>query len=233
MSDKNNTNKTELNCIARIHTDFPSKFGIPRQSGLESNIARIVMEPEYRRAEAFRGLEDYSHIWVIWDFSENHRDGWSPTVRPPRLGGNERMGVFATRSPFRPNPIGISSLKLLKIDYDCEEAPVLIVSGADMMNGTPIFDIKPYIVADCHDDCKEGFSGRVKQHFLEVRMQTEKPEGMTDEQLETLVGALSEDPRPSYQRDENRIYGMRFSKWDVKFSVSGDNLFVNGFEKIE
>lgn len=232
MKDNKSLNKTELNYIARIHTDFPSKFGIPRQSGLESNIARIVMEPEYRRKEAFRGLEEYSHIWVIWDFSENHRDTWSPTVRPPRLGGNERMGVFATRSPFRPNPIGISSLKLICIDYDCEDAPVLIVSGADMMNGTPIFDIKPYIAADCHEDAKEGFSGRVKHHFLSVELDCEKPSDMTDEQLETLLEALREDPRPSYQRDENRIYGMSFAKWDVKFSVCEDKLTVKGFDKL-
>ena len=223
---------TNLKYIAKIHTDFPSKFGIPRQSGLKDNIARIVMEPEYRRAEAFRGLEDYSHIWVLWDFSENHRDSWSPTVRPPRLGGNERMGVFATRSPFRPNPIGMSSLKLIKIDYDCVDAPVLIVSGADMMNLTPIFDIKPYIQVDVHTDAKEGFSAAVKQHFLKVEFKAEIPKELSENQLSALTGALSEDPRPSYQHDEKRVYGMSFAKWDVKFTVENNVLTVVEFDNL-
>jgi tRNA (adenine37-N6)-methyltransferase len=223
---------TNLKYIAKIHTDFPSKFGIPRQSGLKDNIARIVMEPEYRRVEAFRGLEGYSHIWVLWDFSENHRDSWSPTVRPPRLGGNERMGVFATRSPFRPNPIGMSSLKLIKIDYDCADAPVLIVSGADMMNLTPIFDIKPYIQADVHTDAKEGFSAAVKQHFLKVEFKAEIPKELSENQLSALTGALSEDPRPSYQHDEKRVYGMNFAKWDVKFTVENNVLTVVEFDNL-
>ena len=209
--------------IARIRTDFPTKFGIPRQSGLVKELqGRIVFEPEYRNPEAVRGLEDFSHVWLIWEFSESKRDGWSPTVRPPKLGGNIRKGVFATRSPFRPNPIGLSAVKLEKVDIHPELGPVLYVSGADLMDGTPIYDIKPYIpFADCIVDAKGGFTEETDNSLLEVYFPEELLNFITNEKQKALLQVLALDPRPSYQEDEERIYGLEFAGFDIRFRVKG------------
>lgn len=214
--------------VARIRSDFPEKFGIPRQSGIvESLEAKIVFEPEFRVTDAVRGLEDFSHIWLIWEFSEAVRDSWSPTVRPPRLGGNVRMGVFATRSPFRPNPIGLSCVKLLKIEHDEALGPVLTVAGADLMNGTPIYDIKPYIpYADCHPDAKGGFTTKVEMKPLTVDFPADLLEKVPAEKRAALIGVLEQDPRPRYQDDPERVYGLSFAGMDVKFSVSDRTLTV-------
>ena len=217
-----------MNPIAIIKTDFPEKFGIPRQSGLvESLEARIIFKSEYRNADAVRGLEDFSHIWLIWEFSEAVRGEWSPTVRPPRLGGNVRMGVFATRSPFRPNPIGLSCVKLLKVEQDTALGPVLTVAGADLMDGTPIYDIKPYIpYADAHPEATGGFTTTVQMPGLEVDFPADLlamvPEGKRD----ALIGVLAQDPRPRYQKDPERIYGLTFAGMDVRFTVQADRLTV-------
>ena len=207
--------------VARIRSDFPEKFGIPRQSGfVESLEAKIVFEPEFRVMDAVRGLEDFSHIWLIWEFSEAVRDTWSPTVRPPRLGGNVRMGVFATRSPFRPNPIGLSCVKLLKVEQDETLGPVLTVAGADLMDGTPIYDIKPYIpYADCHPDAKGGFTTNVEMKPLTVDFPAELLEKVPQGKRDALIGVLEQDPRPRYQKDPGRIYGLSFAGLEVKFSV--------------
>lgn len=222
--------ETDMKIIAKIRSDFPTKFGIPRQSGrVEGLTARIVFEPEYRVREAVKGLEDFSHIWLIWEFSEAVREKWSPTVRPPCLGGNERMGVFATRSPFRPNSIGLSCVKLEQIDLKCKEGPVLVVSGADLMDGTPIFDIKPYIpAADCHPEALGGFAEKVEQHFLKVEIPQKWVAMIPEEKLEALKGVLREDPRPAYQKDPRRIYGMPFAGMDVHFQVKDGVLSVCG-----
>ena len=214
--------------VARIRSDFPEKFGIPRQSGIvESLEAKIVFEPEFRVTDAVRGLEDFSHIWLIWEFSEAVRDSWSPTVRPPRLGGNVRMGVFATRSPFRPNPIGLSCVKLLKIEHDEALGPVLTVAGADLMNGTPIYDIKPYIpYADCHPEAKGGFTTTVDMKPLTVDFPADLLEKVPAEKRSALIGVLEQDPRPRYQKDPERVYGLSFAGMDVKFSVSDRTLTV-------
>ena len=216
--------------IAHIENDFPTKFGIPRQSGRVGALkARIVFEPEYRNVDACRGLEEFSHIWLIWEFSEAKRTKWSPTVRPPRLGGNVRKGVFATRSPFRPNSIGLSCVKLEKIDLESKEAPVLIVSGADLMDGTPIYDIKPYLpVADCHPEALGGFATKVEQHFLQVEIPEEWKARIPEDKLTALEGVLREDPRPAYQKDPERIYGMPFAGMDVHFQVKEGILTVCG-----
>ena len=218
----------EMKVIARIHNDFPTKFGIPHQSNrLETLKATIVFEPEYRVAEAFRGLEEYSYIWLIWQFSEAVRDTWSPTVRPPRLGGNTRMGVFATRSPFRPNNLGLSSVKLEKIEFDQELGPILHISGADLMNGTPIFDIKPYIpYADCHPEATGSFTEYSKDHHLKVEFPQELLERIPEESREALIAVLADDPRPAYQNDPERSYGMPFGEKDIHFRVDGDILRV-------
>ncbi|MBH1940778.1 tRNA (N6-threonylcarbamoyladenosine(37)-N6)-methyltransferase TrmO [Mobilitalea sibirica] len=210
-----------LKVIARIRTDFPSKFGIPRQSGLiEALKAVIVFEPEYRNPDALRGLEDFSHIWMIWGFSENVRETWSPTVKPPRLGGNQRMGVFATRSPFRPNPIGLSSVKLDRIEIDNNHGPVLYVSGADMMDNTPIYDIKPYIpYADSHPGAMAGFVDTYKYEKLKVEFSDHLLGLLPEDKREAIVGVLACDPRPSYQNDPERIYGVEFAGFDVRFKV--------------
>ncbi|HRG03974.1 MAG TPA: tRNA (N6-threonylcarbamoyladenosine(37)-N6)-methyltransferase TrmO, partial [Paludibacteraceae bacterium] len=202
--------------IARIRTDFPTKFGIPRQSGLVKELqGRIVFEPEYRNPEAVRGLEDFSHVWLIWEFSESKRDGWSPTVRPPKLGGNIRKGVFATRSPFRPNPIGLSAVKLEKVDIHPELGPVLHVSGADLMDGTPIYDIKPYIpYADCIPDAKGGFTRETDNSLLEVIFPENLLEIIPFEKQKAVMQILAFDPRPSYQEDDERIYGVEFAGFD-------------------
>ena len=217
-----------MNIIARIHSDFPTKFGIPRQSGLvEELTARIVFEPEYRVPEALRGLEDFSHIWLLWQFSEAVRTDWSPTVRPPRLGGNTRMGVFATRSPFRPNSIGLSCVKLLKVEPNTPEGPIITVGGADLMDGTPIFDIKPYIpYADCKSQATGGFTDQAGDFLLNVSFPPALLEQIPEAQQQALIGVLSHDPRPSYQRTPDRIYGMAFGDFDVRFRVEDDTLYV-------
>ena len=214
--------------IASIRTDFPTKFGIPRQSGLVKELqARIVFEPEYRNPEAVRGLEDFSHVWLIWEFSEAKRDGWSPTVRPPKLGGNIRKGVFATRSPFRPNPIGLSAVKLEQVEFHKELGPVLHVSGADLMDGTPIYDIKPYIpFADCIPDAKGGFTEETDNILLEVYFPEELLNFIPNEKQKALLQVLALDPRPSYQEDEERIYGLEFAGFDIRFRVAGKVLKV-------
>lgn len=219
----------EMKMIAHIESDFTEKFGIPRQSGLVENlVSRIVFEKEYRVPEAFRGLEDFSHIWIIWQFSEAVREDWSPTVRPPRLGGNKRMGVFATRSPFRPNSIGLSSVKLLKIDFDCPEAPVLYVSGADMLNGTPIFDIKPYLpYTDSHPEASGGFALQQKEGVLEVDFPPELLEKVRPELRNGLIEVLAQDPRPQYQNSPERVYTFDFAEYSVSFTVRDNALYVS------
>lgn len=219
----------EMKIIARIESNFTEKFGIPRQSGLVENlVSRIVFEKEYRVPEAFRGLEDFSHIWIIWQFSEAVREDWSPTVRPPRLGGNKRMGVFATRSPFRPNSIGLSSVKLLKIDFDCPEAPVLYVSGADMMNGTPIFDIKPYLpYTDSHPEASGGFALQQKEGVLDVDFPPELLEKIRPELRNGLIEVLAQDPRPQYQNSAERVYTFDFAEYSVSFTVRENTLYVS------
>lgn len=217
-----------MHIIARIRSDFPTKFGIPRQSGLVEELkATIVFKPEYRNPDALRGLEEFSHIWLIWQFSEAVRDKWSPTVRPPRLGGNTRMGVFATRSPFRPNAIGLSCVKLESIQKDPKLGTVLVVSGADLMDGTPILDIKPYLpYADSHPEATGGFTGNVGGKVLEVEFPPELLSQVPEDKREALIGVLSRDPRPSYQHDPDRVYGMAFGGVEVSFSVDGETLTV-------
>jgi tRNA-Thr(GGU) m(6)t(6)A37 methyltransferase TsaA len=217
-----------MKTIAHIETDFSTKFGIPRQSGMVEGLkGRIVFEPDYRNSDAVRGLEAYSHIWLIWAFSETAREEWSPTVRPPRLGGNKRMGVFATRSPFRPNPIALSSVRLESVELHTPEGPVLHVSGADMMNGTPIYDIKPYIVyADCHPDATGGFTDAITTQTLRVYFPEELLSSIPGEKREALLSILANDPRPSYQDDSERVYGLSFSGLDIRFTVEGDCLAV-------
>lgn len=218
----------EMEIIARIRSPFPEKFGVPRQSGLvESLQAQIVFEEGFRNADAVRGLEGFSHIWLIWQFSRAVRETWSPTVRPPRLGGNERMGVFATRSPFRPNAIGLSCVKLERIELDSRLGPVLHVSGADLMDGTPIFDIKPYIpYGDCHTDATGGFTDRAGEFLLKVEFPPSLLEKLPPDKREAAMAVLSHDPRPSYQRNEDRIYGMTFAGQDIRFTVREDTLTV-------
>jgi len=217
-----------MKVIAHIHTDFPTKFGIPRQSGIIPSLqGRIVFEPEYRNAEAVRGLEDFSYIWLLWEFSQAVRDTWSPTVRPPRLGGNVRKGVFATRSPFRPNPIGLSSVRLEHIEFDTKLGPVLYVTGADLMDGTPIFDIKPYIAyTDSHPDAVSGFASTPAEYLLEVDFAEELLQKVHESQRESLIEVLAHDPRPQYHADPERVYGMEFGGMEVKFKVNHDLLTV-------
>ncbi|MBQ4050895.1 MAG: tRNA (N6-threonylcarbamoyladenosine(37)-N6)-methyltransferase TrmO [Oscillospiraceae bacterium] len=221
-----------MQIIARIRSEFPEKFGIPRQAGLVDALkATIVFEPEYRKPEAFRGLEGYSHIWILWQFSEAVRKDWSPTVRPPRLGGNTRMGVFATRSPFRPNAIGLSSVKLDSIEIDPELGPVLHVSGADLMNGTPIFDVKPYLAyTDSHPDALGGFALQQKEGVLRVEFPAELMEKVPEARREGLTAVLAQDPRPAYQNVPDRVYGMSFGGVEVKFTVKDDLLTVTAVE---
>ncbi len=216
--------------IARIHSDFPSKFGIPRQSGLVETLhSMVVFEPEYRNPQALRGLEDFSHIWLIWQFSQAVREDWSPTVRPPKLGGNTRMGVFATRSPFRPNAIGLSSVKLERIEKHPKYGMVLIVSGADLMDGTPILDIKPYLpYTDSHPNASGGFTDELHLHPLRVELPDIWKEKIPPEQLDGLIGVLEHDPRPSYQDDPERIYGFQFGTMEIKFTVKDQCLTVCG-----
>lgn len=217
-----------MKTIARIHTDFPTKFGIPRQSGIVATLqATIVFEPEYRNVEAVRGLEEFSHIWLLWEFSEAKRDEWSPTVRPPRLGGNVRKGVFATRSPFRPNPIGLSSVMLEKVEIDPKLGPVLHVSGADLLDGTPIYDIKPYIAyTDSHPEAVSGFASTPADFLLEVDIPKELLQQIPENQKKSLIDVLAHDPRPQYQDDPKRVYGMAFADMEVRFQVEGMQLKV-------
>lgn len=223
----------EIKIIARMHSDFASKFGIPRQSGLVEELrSTIVFEPEYRNPDALRGIEDFSHLWIIWQFSEAVRQGWSPTVRPPRLGGNTRMGVFATRSPFRPNNLGLSSVKLLGVEQTKEYGTVLHVGGADLMDGTPIFDIKPYIpYGDCHPEAKGGFTDTAGEFLLNVDFPAPLLEILPEDKREAAIGVLSHDPRPSYQRKPDRVYGLTFAGFDIRFSVVDDVLTVRAVEK--
>ena len=217
-----------MQVIARMKSDFPTKFGIPRQSGLVQELrSTIIFEPEYRNADALRGLEDFSHLWILWQFSEAVRSGWSPTVRPPRLGGNTRMGVFATRSPFRPNNIGLSSVKILGLEETEEFGTVVHVGGADLMDGTPIFDIKPYIpYSDCHTDAVGGFTQTAGDFSLDVDISDNLLNKIPESKREALLGVLSHDPRPSYQKDSDRIYGLEFSGLDVRFQIKENRLTV-------
>lgn len=218
----------EMQVIAYIHNDFKTKFGLPRQSGLVEEIPSvIVFEPPFRDPAAFRGIEDYSHLWLVWQFSEAKKEHWSATVRPPRLGGNRRMGVFATRSPYRPNPIGLSSVTLTDVVMDEKNGPLLYVTGADLMDGTPILDIKPYLAfTDSHPEADGGFAAAIDPYRLEVDFPAELLEKIPKEKRNALLGALREDPRPSYQEDPERIYGLAFGSFDVRFSVREGRLIV-------
>ena len=221
-------NDVNIQVIARMHSDFATKFGIPRQSGLVQELrSTIVFEPEYRNADALRGMEGFSHLWLIWQFSEAVRSGWSPTVRPPRLGGNTRMGVFATRSPFRPNNLGLSCVRFLGLEETKEFGTVIHVGGADLMDGTPIFDIKPYIpYADCQPEALDGFTGGTGGDLLEVNFPAELMAKLPQEKREAAIGILAHDPRPSYQKDADRVYGVTFAGFDIRFSVDGTVLTV-------
>lgn len=217
-----------IQIIARMHSDFSTKFGIPRQSGLVKELrSTIVFEPAFRNPDALRGIEEFSHLWIIWQFSEAVRQGWSPTVRPPRLGGNTRMGVFATRSPFRPNNLGLSSVRLLDVEHTEKYGTVLHVGGADLMDGTPIFDIKPYIpYGDCHPEATGGFTDRTGEYLLKVRFPDKLLALLPPEKREAAIGVLSHDPRPSYQRKPERIYGLSFAGFNIRFQVEEDTLTV-------
>ena len=220
--------------IARMKSDFPTKFGIPRQSGLVEQLrSYIVFEPEFRNDDALRGIDGYSHLWLIWQFSEAVRTGWSPTVRPPRLGGNTRMGVFATRSPFRPNNLGLSCVKLLGVEHTQEHGTVLLVGGADLMDGTPIFDIKPYIpYSDSHPEAIGGFTDNAEEYLLQVNFPEELINQIPEEKREAAIAVLSHDPRPSYQRTPGRIYGLSFAGFDIRFAVEDSVLTVVEVQKI-
>ena len=213
--------------IARIKSDFHEKFGIPRQSGLvQSMRSTIRFEPEFRNADALRGLEGFSHLWIVWIFSENIRESWSPTVRPPRLGGNKRLGVFATRSSFRPNPIALSCVKIEQININGAEGPEIVVSGADLLDGTPIVDIKPYLpYADAHPEAVGGFADTVLRNKIYVK-ESDALNKLSSEERSTLIEILEQDPRPAYQNNPERIYGFSFAKYEVKFKVAGDELEV-------
>lgn len=222
-----------MKAIAHISCDYKEKFGIPRQSGLvEGCEARIIFEPEYRDPHALRGIEEYSHLWLIWQFSEAVREGFSPTVRPPRLGGNRRVGVFATRSPFRPNPIGLSCVRLIRVEELAGAGLTLIVDGADLMDGTPIYDVKPYIpYADCHPDAKGGFADKVCDYALEVVFPQELLKKVPENRRAALAEILREDPRPSYKADGDRIYGFKFSDMEIFFKVEDGVLTVNDVKR--
>ena len=223
----------EIHPIAHIQSDFKEKFGIPRQSGLVDALrASIIFTPPYRVPDAVRGLEEFSHIWLVWEFSQARREGWSPTVRPPRLGGNTRLGVFATQSPFRPNALGLSAVRLEAVEADASLGPVLHVSGADLLDGTPIYDIKPYIpYADAIPGASGGFADRVERKRLEVQCPQALLELIPPEKREALLAVLAQDPRPSYQSDPGRVYGMAFADWQVRFTVEGERLVVGEIAK--
>ena len=220
--------QVEIQAIAHMKSDFATKFGIPRQSGLVEELrSTIVFEPEFRNNDALRGIEEYSHLWLIWQFSGAVRSTWSPTVRPPRLGGNTRMGVFATRSPFRPNHLALSCVKLLGLEHTAKFGTVLHVGGADLMDGTPIFDIKPYIpYADCHPEASGGFTTHAESFLLEVDFPPELLHLLPEEKHAAVLAVLSHDPRPSYQTDASRIYAMTFSGFDIRFTVCDAKLTV-------
>ncbi len=220
--------------IAVMRSDFPTKFGIPRQSGLVKSLrSTIVFEPEFRNPDALRGLEDFSHIWLIWQFSEAVRTEWTPTVRPPRLGGNTRMGVFATRSPFRPNALGLSCVKIIGIEQTAESGTVIHVAGADLMDGTPIFDIKPYIpYGDCHPEALGGFTSTAGDYLLQVDFPQSLLKKLPKDKQEAALELLSHDPRPSYQEQPDRIYGLSFAGFDIRFSVSNNILSVKEVIKL-
>ena len=222
----------EMKVIGHIRTDLPTKFGVPRQSGVVEDLRGIIVfEPEYRSPDALRGMEGFSHLWLIWQFSKAVRETWSPTVRPPRLGGNTRMGVFATRSPFRPNAIGLSSVRLERVDLHTPDGPVIVVSGIDLMDGTPILDIKPYIpYADSHPDAKEGFTSAGWERELEVDFPRALLDKVPDEHRAGLIGVLRNDPRPPYQDDPERVYGMTFGAQEIHFRVADGVLTVTGVE---
>ncbi len=222
-----------MNIIAHIETVYKTKFGVPRQAGLVDVPSRIVFLPEYRVPEAVRGLEGFEYIWLIWGFHLAEREQWSPTVRPPRLGGNKRVGVFATRSPFRPNPIGLSSVRLLSVTVESGLGPVITVSGADLVDGTPIYDIKPYIAyADSHPDAHSGFAQESP-----VRLSVNDPDGLLanlqDDERNALIDTLAQDPRPHYQNDPERVYAMQFSDMDVKFRVEGDHAIITSIQRVK
>lgn len=221
-----------MEVIARIHTDLPEKFGVPRQSGLVPGLrGTVVFEPAFRNPDALRGIEGFSHLWLLFQFDRAVRKGWSPTVRPPRLGGNRRMGVFATRSPFRPNAIGLSSVRLEEVRQDPVLGPVLEVSGADLVDGTPILDIKPYLpYADCHPDAVGGFTDPLEMKPLAVQISPELLASFSSAQQDGLLGVLACDPRPRYQEDAQRVYGLSFAGKNVKFTVAGDTLTVLAVE---
>ena len=220
--------KAQIQAIARMKSDFPTKFGIPRQSGLVEELrSTIVFEPDFRNPDALRGIEGYSHLWLIWQFSEAVRKDWSPTVRPPRLGGNTRMGVFATRSPFRPNSLGLSCVRLLEVEQTTNFGTVLHVGGADLMDGTPIFDIKPYIAyGDAHPEALGGFTDHAGDFLLHVNFPDNLLNRIPHDKRQALLGVLSHDPRPSYQRSSDRVYGLSFAGLNIRFRVDGENLFV-------
>ena len=225
----------DFKTIARIHTGFPEKFGIPRQSGIVETPGYIVFEPPYNNPDAVRGLEEFSHIWLIWQFSEAVREDWSPTVRPPRLGGNTRVGVFASRSPFRPNPIGLSLVKLESIEYDHNLGPVLHVTGADILDGTPIYDIKPYLpYSEAKPDAEGGFAHRVMDDSMQVVLtedaDLEDAKEIPEEDLYTIKKLLAQDPRPRYQDDPERVYGMSYSEWEVKFTARDGVIMVKSIK---
>ena len=225
--------EVSIQVIARMKSDFPTKFGIPRQSGLVEELrSTVIFEPEFRNPDALRGIEGFSHLWLIWQFSEAVRSGWSPTVRPPRLGGNTRMGVFATRSPFRPNSLGLSSVKLLGVEQTKEFGTVLHVGGADLMDGTPIFDIKPYIpYGDSHPDAVGGFTDTAGDFVLNVDFPPHLLETLPQDKRQAAIGVLSHDPRPSYQRKPDRVYGVDFAGFDIRFTVAEKDLTVVSIEK--
>ena len=219
--------------IARIKSDFPDKFGIPRQSGIVGGlVSTVVFEKEFRSPEALRGIENCSHLWLIWQFSQNVRDGFSPTVRPPRLGGNERLGVFATRSPFRPNPLGLSCVKLLRVEKTENDGAVLLVEGADLMDGTPVYDIKPYLpYTDCRPEATNSFAPDAQGYTLTVEISEKEAAKFPSEKISALRSVLAQDPRPAYKDDGEKIYGMRFAGFEIKFKVSGKTLTVTSIEK--
>ena len=226
------TESRSLQIIARVQSEFSEKFGIPRQSGLVQALkSQLIFEPEFRNEEAVRGLDGFSHLWLLWEFSQVRHQGWSPTVRPPRLGGNRRMGVFATRSPFRPNPIGLSAVRLEKIEIHPKLGPVLHLAGGDLVDGTPVFDIKPYLpYADCLEEATGGFANRAPMATLQVE-DSSLLEVLPDRQREALVQVLAGDPRPSYQQDPSRVYGISFAGWNVRFSVENSLVRIHRVEK--
>ena len=227
--------ETSMQIIGHVHTDFPTKFGLPRQSGLiEELVGRIELEPEFRRAEAFRGIEEFSHLWILWQFSLSQKEHWSATVKPPRLGGKKRMGVFATRSPFRPNAIGLSSVRLDRAALQTPDGPVLHISGADLMDGTPILDIKPYLAyTDAHPEAAGGFALQSRKGVLRVCCPAPLLARLPADRQEALRAVLAHDPRPGYQHLPGRVYGFPFAGFEVRFTVDGDTLTVVAIEPID